>query len=102
MINAFCYYYGVDSWSRHAREFFGAWQKHEDVIITSWNAPDATTNPAAVLPRPEPQLSYPGIGLGPIEPMVHVAGSRRIGFIVWETTIIPFNKVEILRSMDAV
>ena len=102
MINAFCYYYGVDSWSHHARHFFGAWQKREEVIITSWNAPDATTDPALVQPRREPQLSWPGIGIGPIEPMVHVVGSRRIAFIVWETTIIPSNRVRVLQSMDAV
>ena len=99
MINAFCYYYGVDSWSRHAREFFGAWQKQQDVIITSWNRPDATT-PRLLLR--EPHAGYPGIGLGPIEPMVHVTGSKRIAFIVWEPTLIPASKVKILKSMDAV
>ena len=99
MINAFCYYYGVDSWSRHAREFFGAWRKQQNVIITSWNRPDGTT---PVLPRREPHARYPGIGLGPIEPMVHVSGSKRIAFIVWEPTFIPLNKVRLLSSMDEV
>ncbi|HKB64615.1 MAG TPA: glycosyltransferase family 4 protein [Pyrinomonadaceae bacterium] len=102
MINAFCYYYGVDSWSRHAREFFGAWQKQQDVIITSWNKADATTDPVPLLPQREPHANYPGIGLGPIEPMVHVAGSQRIAFIVWETTLIPSARVKVLQSMDAV
>lgn len=100
MINAFCYYYGADSWSRHARSFFAAWQKQEDVIITSWNKPDATTGP--FLPRREPHANCPGIGLGPIEPMTLVTGSNRIAFIVWETTLMPLGKRLVLKSMDAV
>lgn len=102
MINAFCYYYGADSWSRHARNFFAAWQKQEDVIITSWNHPDLSTDRRLLLPRREPHASSPGIGLGPIEPMVRVTGSKRIAFIVWETTLMPGSKVEILKSMDSV
>lgn len=93
MINAFCYYYGVDSWSRHAREFFGAWQKQEDVIINAWDKTDAATKPNA---------SCPGIGLGPIEPMVYVSGSKRIAYIVWEPTLIPASKIDVLKTMDAV
>jgi len=33
--------------------------------------------------------------------MVHVAGSQRIAFIVWETTLIPSARVKVLQSMDA-
>jgi glycosyltransferase involved in cell wall biosynthesis len=102
MINAFCYYYGVDSWSRHARQFFGAWQKYEDVLLTSWNEPDTETDPSQLLPRREPHPSHAGIGLGPIEPMVRVVGSKRIAYIVWETTLLPSSKIKVLKSMDAV
>ena len=102
MINAFCYYYGADSWSRHAREFLGAWQKQEVVNITTWDRPRATTAPVDVPSCQEPQPSCPGIGLGPLEPMIYVEGSRRIAFIAWETTLMPPNKVELLRSMDGV
>jgi len=62
MINAFCYYYGVDSWSRHAREFFGAWQKQQDVIITSWNKPDATTDPVPLLRSASRTQTIPVLG----------------------------------------
>jgi glycosyltransferase involved in cell wall biosynthesis len=102
MINAFCYYYGVDSWSRHAREFFGAWQKQEDVIITSWNGPKASTDPVVVLPRREPHPRYPAIALGPIDRVAQVIGSKRIAYIVWEPTLMPIDKVRVLESMDAV
>ena len=93
MINAFCYYYGVDIWSRHAREFFGAWQKQEDVMITSWNG---TTDPRVALPRREPHPNYPGIALGPIDRVTQVTGSKRIAYIVWEPTLIPIDKIRVL------
>jgi glycosyltransferase involved in cell wall biosynthesis len=55
-----------------------------------------------VLPNRDPHASYPGIGLGPIEQMARVKGSQRIAFIVWETTLIPSNKIKLLESMDVV
>jgi glycosyltransferase involved in cell wall biosynthesis len=39
VINAFCLYFGDDSWSRHARLFFGAWRRLETVNVVSWNEP---------------------------------------------------------------
>lgn len=100
MINAFCFYFGEDSWSLHARLLFGAWRKQEPVIIKSWNKPaNGEAEPGA--PN-APSPSAPGIGLGPIELMTTVTGSRRIAYVVWETTIMPPDKVRILQSMDEV
>jgi glycosyltransferase involved in cell wall biosynthesis len=100
LINAFCFYFGADSWSRHARHLFGAWQKQEPVIITSWNKSANGDDPAVGAAPPSPLA--PGIGLGPIELMTTVVGSRRIACVVWETTIMPPDKVKILQSMDEV
>jgi len=100
MVNAYCYYYGDDSWSRHARSFFGAWQKQEPVRILSWNPPSRAE--AALPPSDEPSPRMPGIGLGPIELMPTVSGKPRIAFVVWETTILPRDKAMILQSMDQV
>jgi glycosyltransferase involved in cell wall biosynthesis len=100
VINAFCFYFGNDSWSRHARQFFGAWRRQEPVIVSSWNAPCE----GEALPDNlgEPSSAVPGIGLGPIERMLDVVGSRRIAYVVWETTIMPADKVRVLQSMDEV
>lgn len=100
MINAFCFYFGEDSWSRHARAFFGAWREHDQVIVTSWNEPRPEEPLLGVSGTPSDRA--PGIGLGPIELMPTVRGSRRIAYVVWETTIMPQDKLEILRSMDEI
>jgi hypothetical protein len=100
VINAFCFYFGEDSWSRHARLFFQALQRYEPVMISSWNSPAGGEVRAGEFGPPS--SSAPGIGLGPIELMTSVIGSRRIAYVVWETTIMPADKVRILQSMDDV
>jgi glycosyltransferase involved in cell wall biosynthesis len=102
MINAFCFYFGNDSWSRHARNFFAAWQKQEPVRIISWNEPRDQWDTAIVPSYTTPDLSAPGIGLGPFDFMTSVVGSRRIAYVVWETTILPVDKVAVLKTMDEV
>jgi glycosyltransferase involved in cell wall biosynthesis len=100
MINAFCLYYGADSWSRHARYLFGAWRKQEQVIVKSWNSPAGGEDGEDANGEPEPDA--PGVGLGPIEFMTSVAGSRRVAYVVWETTVMPRDKVKILQTLDEV
>jgi len=98
VINAFCFYFGGDSWSRHARYLFGAWRRLEPVNIISWNEPARGER----LEQSEPVPDVPGVGLGPIEFMTRVVGSRRVAYIVWETTVMSSDKVAILRTMDEV
>lgn len=98
MINAFCLYFGHDSWSRHARLFFGAWRSLEQVNVVSWNEPPR----GEAFKRSEPAPGVPGVGLGPIEFMTRVVGPRRVAYVVWETTVMPTDKVAILRTMDEV
>jgi glycosyltransferase involved in cell wall biosynthesis len=102
MINAFCFYFGDDSWSRHAGGFFSSWQKQEAVRIISWNEPGNEGDSAIAPLYTPPSTTDPGIGLGPIELMPSVIGSRRIAYVVWETTTMPSDKVAILRTMDEV
>jgi glycosyltransferase involved in cell wall biosynthesis len=102
MVNAFCFYYGDDSWARHARQFFRSLQKREEVNIISWDGPENASNAQPRRDKSSANTSVPGIGLGPIERMSEVVGSRRIAFVVWETTIIPPDKVRILQTMDAI
>lgn len=98
MINAFCFYFGDDSWARHARLFFGAWRRLEPVNVVSWDEPAR----GAGFERSEPAPDVPGVGLGPVESMTKVVGSRRVAYVVWETTVMPSDKVAILRTMDEV
>src|SRR5215813_5478408 len=99
MINAFCFYYGENGWSRGGRYFFDAWQKREQVRIIAWDGPTRESDPSRAN---VPSNLDPGVGLGPIECMVKVVGSKRIAFVVWETTILPPAKINVLRSMDEV
>jgi glycosyltransferase involved in cell wall biosynthesis len=98
VINAFCLYFGDDSWSRHARHLFGAWQRLEPVNIVSWNEPACGEE----FERSESAHGVPGVGLGPVEFMTRIVGSRRVAYVVWETTVMPRDKVAILRTMDEV
>src|SRR4030095_16776646 len=102
MINACCFFFGTDSWSRHGRNFFAAWQKQEDVRLISWNEPEGHRHETIACTCDTPSANDPGIGLGPIERMETIVGAQRIAFVVWETTIMPADKVRILRSMDRV
>ena len=100
MINACCFFFGEHSWSRHARQFFAAWQKQEPIVIESWDAPPDGLVPEVGHGVSDPAV--PAVGLGPIERMIGLVGSRRIAYVVWETTVLPRDKATILRSMDEV
>ncbi len=102
MINAFCFYFGDDGWSRYARSFFSAWQRQDAVRIISWDEPRNESDSASAPRWTPPSTTDPGIGLGPIERMMSVVGSRRIAYVFWETTTMPPDKVSILRAMDEV
>jgi glycosyltransferase involved in cell wall biosynthesis len=99
MINAFCFYFGDHSWCRHARDFFNAWRKQEPVQIVPWD--DAPAEYEGERSR-EPSGDHPGIGLGPIERMPCVIGSKRIACVVWETTVMPGDKRSVLKKMDEI
>ena len=98
MINAFCLYFGDDGWARHARPFFGAWRRLETVNVVPLDEPAR----GGTFERPEFAPDVPGVGLGPVEFMTRVAGSRRVAYVVWETTVMPSDKVAILRTLDEV
>jgi glycosyltransferase involved in cell wall biosynthesis len=102
MFNAFCFCFSNDTYSLHAKRFFGAWEKRERVRIIPFDQPPAGNAPAPLPAFSSPDSTLPSIGLGSIEPMRTLVGSRRIAFIVWETTIMPQGKLEILRSMDEI
>jgi glycosyltransferase involved in cell wall biosynthesis len=94
MINAYCYYFGDHGWCRHGRSFFDAWQKQEPIRIIPWDdAPEGFI-------APEPGPASPAIGLGPIERVSHIVGSKKIAYVVWETTRMPDDKRSVLRTMD--
>ncbi len=95
MIHAFCFWSGNGGWARHAAGFLGALQKLEDVAVTEWDGL-ASASGALV------DDGDPSIGIGPIELMTHLPGSRRNAFVVWETSVIPEDKIRILNTLDEV
>lgn len=102
MINGFCAYCGESSWAIHARYFFDALDKREEVRVTSWNGPPPDLAPGARPAFGNPILSNPSVGFGPIEYVAKIVGSKRIALVLWETTIMPAEKVMMLRGMDEV
>jgi glycosyltransferase involved in cell wall biosynthesis len=102
MINGFCAYCGESSWAIHARYFFDALDKREEVRIASWNGPPPGLAPGSRPAFGRPILSNPSVGFGPIEHVSKIVGSRRIALVLWETTIMPVENVRMLRGMDEV
>ena len=107
MINAFCYYFGSDGMAHHAAGFLPALNKYEDVALVSWDHPPDSFPLPPVTSRmlgnacrlDEANIS---MGIGPIERMRRVRGSKRIAFIVWETTRLPARKRSVLDAMDEI
>lgn len=90
---------GDSGWAQHARQFsaaLGALQEVDVVDVVDWDAsgPSRTVKPR----RP----SDVGIGIGPMERMVEITGKLRVGFAVWETTVVPQRKLRALQSLDEV
>ena len=105
MINAYAFVLGTTSWAHHARGFFHALDPLEPVALVALDTPQngSPHTPAfqSMLQR-TPDAASPSIGLGPIEAMPDVKGLLRVGYIVWETTVMPQDKLKILNSMDVV
>jgi glycosyltransferase involved in cell wall biosynthesis len=105
MIALYCFYFGEDGWARHGRGFADALNEIEEVALIPW---DSRRGGASLMRSQEEMLArgerYDGravaIGLGPIERLPMLRGAWRIGFVVWETTIIPRVKLSPLVQMD--
>ena len=83
----------TNSWARHVREFAAALGRLEAVVVAPYVAP---------ADRPVTWLPDVGIGIGGIESMGNLAARRRIGFMVWETTVIPRAKLWSLQALDEI
>ena len=83
------------SWSQHARQFAAALGRIEEVAVVPYDAPADV----AVAP---PAAADVVIAIGAMERMAGLCGRHRIGFIVWETTIIPRAKLRVLEALDEV
>ena len=103
-INIFGLCFGTDGMAQHTRYFSAALGSFHDVSLVPWDTP-ATTD--ETVPRflhtgePHPVADV-GIVIGPIERMNEIKGRYRIGFIVWETTLIPETRLNILKTLDEV
>jgi glycosyltransferase involved in cell wall biosynthesis len=107
MITVSSFYFGTYSWANHARGFVDALNRIEEVGLVPWDVPvDAakvTTTQWRMIERGRSD-SGNGVALaiGPIERMPLVRGAWRIGFVVWETTGMPADKVRCLQQMDEI
>ena len=106
-VNAFGFYFGETTWARHARAFFTALNRRRPVALFPL---DLSQDVESLMPedrhllgrRERPDEVHPGICIGPIESMSSVKGCRRIAFVVWETTVLPNSKRELLQTMDEI
>ena len=96
-INIFGPCHDASGWAQHTRDFSAALAQFADVLLFPWDIP-----PSNVAPYDPWADADVGIGIGPIERMVDVVGRHRVGFVVWETTILPERKRRILQTLDEV
>jgi glycosyltransferase involved in cell wall biosynthesis len=94
-ITIFGPWHDATSWSQHARQFAAALGRIEEVGVVAYDAPPDL----AAAPSPEADVI---IAIGAIERMSGLAGRYRIGFMVWETTLVPRQKMRILEDLDEV
>jgi glycosyltransferase involved in cell wall biosynthesis len=107
MIRVYTFYSGDGGWSRHAQSFLEALSAFEDVSLIPWDGPLKVETLSAtsqqMLRNAESALhSRASLGIGSIELMRRMEGNYRIGFAVWETSIIPSREIEILCDLDEV
>jgi glycosyltransferase involved in cell wall biosynthesis len=93
-INIFGLFHDGTSWACHTRQFAAALGRLEDVIVVP---SDATPGRSAV---PDPDGI--AIAIGPIERMSGLTGRYCIGYMVWETTIVPRSKLRVLERLDEI
>lgn len=93
----------------HAAGFFRALHRRHPVAAMNADRQAAPVSvPADVVEMLEnarrlgPVPARFGIGIGPLASMEQVAGRRRIGFAVWETSRLPSDAVRRLRQLDEV
>ena|SRR5579871_1320975 len=96
-ITIFGLWLGHLGFAQHARQFAAALAKVEDVIAAPWDV--SLTDQRFRDLASDDRI---GVGIGSIDWMVHVSGRRRIGFVVWETTLLPREKRRILRKLDEI
>jgi len=96
-VNIFGPCLGTSGWAQHTRQFSAALAQFDEVVVVPWDAPPEGVG--ALAPRADADI---GIGIGPIERMVDVVGQCRVGFMVWETTVVPDAKLRILSTLDEV
>src|SRR5579871_6225650 len=88
-------WHGVTSWSHHARQFATALGRIQEVLTTAYDSPDGH-------PRTQPPDADIVMAIGEIARMAGLPGRHRIGFVVWETTAVPREKLSILAALDEV
>lgn len=103
-INIFGYCFGTMGMAQHSRYFSSALGLLHEVALVAWDAP---ATECETLPRylrasgPDPGADI-SIGIGTHRRMNEVTGRYRIGFIVWEGTIIPETGLHNLRNLDEI
>ena len=96
-VNIFGPCHDASGWAHHTRYFSAALAQFADVLLSPWDVP-----PSSVAPYNPWADADVGIGIGPIEQMVDIVGRHRVGFVVWETTVLPERKRRILQTLDEV
>ena len=107
MIQIYCRYFGYQGEQQHGHSFTDALSQYYPLGLHSWDpAPPASKcsllsnqlldNATATNPH---GLS---IGIGPIAKMDTLEGSYKIAFTVWETSLIPTEKIRPLEDIDEI
>ncbi|TSA55927.1 MAG: glycosyltransferase [Planctomycetaceae bacterium] len=107
MINAYANYFGNLGYNIHGRNFFNALDALEDVCLVSFNNPetrDEFTPQAVKMLKRGFYIDFNNVAvcLEYGNSMHKFCGRKRIGYTVWESTLVPKDWINQLRQLDQV
>ncbi len=107
MINIHGIFSETNGWTRHASSFAAAIGHYVPVCLEDWGEPKKRNHCFSHIEGwfSEPPLSGEasfGIGVGPMERMNEIIGKKKIASVVWETSLIPQEKLNFLLNKDQI
>ncbi|MBN2180407.1 MAG: glycosyltransferase family 4 protein [Sedimentisphaerales bacterium] len=107
MINAYANYFGNLGYNIHSRNFFNALDTLEDLCLVSFNNPetrDEFTPQAVKMLKRGASIDFNNLAVcleyGNL--MQKFCGKKRIGYTVWESTLVPKDWINQLKQLDQV
>ncbi len=107
MINVSCFCFGYPGIKQHGRNFVAALGRFDEIALFPLDdvPPLRTLSPFvqnSLRNATGPVKGNVGLGIGVVNRMAHIVGKKKIAFIIWETSNIPPNELQLLGKIDEI